>query len=458
MSVQHLKPFASIDEDERKEIFNEWRGKAAGNIQAQRDAVERDMERAFEQAGPDLDLEKIDTVGGSTLSEKCEGLVALHSKLSGLEDALAERTELDKVAKDIREGNRGGAHADAQPPQPVIVRNPEPPSLANMFFDDLQQRGITPEQMAESAAAGAHVGANLVLPARDIMNAVFKTSTGWEPFVERRPGYVPSAQREIQVVDIFPQFPTNQSAINYMEETAYTSAAKEKAEGTAAEESTLVLTERTDTVREITTEIPVTRVQLEDEAQVRAYLEDRLMFMMRQRVDGQILNGDGTAPNISGVLDRTGLQNQDWEHETDKTLSKPLTIMRKAKTQVSLTGRAMPSNYIINHATWDDCVTSESASGGYYLGNPQSDFGERIWGLPVVLSDHLDDDTAEDTVNAMVGDFRNFAALFVRRDFGIDVGFSGDDFSKRQIRIQGTVRVALSVYRPAAFCTISRPA
>ena len=137
MSVQHLKPFASIDEDERKEIFNEWRGKAAGNIQAQRDAVERDMERAFEQAGPDLDLEKIDTVGGSTLSEKCEGLVALHSKLSGLEDALAERTELDKVAKDIREGNRGGAHADAQPPQPVIVRNPEPPSLANMFFDDL---------------------------------------------------------------------------------------------------------------------------------------------------------------------------------------------------------------------------------------------------------------------------------------------------------------------------------
>ena len=67
-------------------------------------------------------------------------------------------------------------------------------------------------------------------------------------------------------------------------------------------------------MREITTEIPVTRVQLEDEAQVRAYLEDRLMFMMRQRVDGQILNGDGTAPNISGVLDRTDLQDQDWAH------------------------------------------------------------------------------------------------------------------------------------------------
>ena len=455
MTAPATRPFASVDEAEVQRVFTDWRGKPSGEIDRERKAVENDMARAFEQAGTDLELEKIDSLGGATLAEKTESLVKLHSRLSGVEDALRERTELEQVRSDIRSNNRGGGSASAEPVPTVAIQRLEPPSLTDRVYADLRERGVN---LASEARRGGGVSLEAVLPGRDILDTLFETDDGWDPFVSRMPGYVPSPQRPVQVTDIFPRFPTNQHAVKYMEETTFTNAAVEVAEGGSAPGATLELTERTESVQKIAVHIPVTEEQLEDEDQVRAYLDDRLMFMLRQRLDGQLLLGDGTSPNISGALDRTGVQDQEWTHDDSDVPEKPINTLRAAKTKVVVGGRAMPSHFVIHHNIWDTIATSESESGGYYLGSPANPFAERMWGLPVVLSDHLDDGTEEDKVGAVVGDFRNFSALHVRRDFTLDVGVSNDDFLKGQMRIRGTVRVALAVYRPKAFCQISRPA
>src|SRR5207245_1264112 len=81
-----------------------------------------------------------------------------------------------------------------------------------------------------------------------------------------------------------------------------TNAAAETAENSAYPESALQLTERTSAIQKIPTFLPVTDEQLEDVEQVRGYLTDRLVFMIRQRLDAQVLNGNGTAPNLKGIL------------------------------------------------------------------------------------------------------------------------------------------------------------
>ena len=312
--TQPMKSFASVDETKRKETFTAWRGKPAAAITTKRDEVERAMTTAFNQAGEDLDLAKVTAIGdGKSLAEKCEALIGVHSELSGLEDALTERAELDRVAQDIRAGNRGGGVSAADPPPVQLVRPAPRARLADLIRADFKAHGdLPPLGSAAFASQMASFPLKSTLSVRDDLATLFKTDAGWAPESVRDPGYVPSRRHPIQFVDILPRSSTTQELVRYMEETTYTNAAAGVAEGAAAPESTLALTQKETAVRKIATHIPVTREEMEDEPQVESYLNDTLPFMVRQAVDLATLKGDGTAPNLRGLLTVTGIQDIGW--------------------------------------------------------------------------------------------------------------------------------------------------
>ena len=445
---------AIVDVDPKvvERVFNEYRGKAAANIEEARDKAQKPLEKAFDEAGPNLDITKIESIPG-TAAEKCAKLVEIHSELAGYEQALSERSGFEQAAGRIRDGNRPGGDP-ARPSDLHAMQFARPRGLDDLVYDQLSADGGT-------GFAGAGGGGLIEVAVRmdgrgpDIMNALFATTAGWAPESTRRGGYVPSAQRPVQITDIVPAIATGQAAIKYMEETTFTNTAAEAAEGGAAAEAVLVLTERTEPVRKIAVHIPVTEEQLEDEDQVRGYLDSRLSFMLRQKLDNQIMTGNGTAPNLAGFTDRTGLTSLDWTI-TAAARSDTLKDVRRAKTKVRFTGRAVASHAVLEHTIWDE-IAESTHDAGFYLGSPSDDFAERIWGLPVVQTDLLSSGVADADIGAVVGDFRNFSNLFIRRDFRLDVGTSADDFLKGQLRIRGTVRIGLAVYRPAAFVAISGP-
>lgn len=463
--TQPMKPFASVDETKRKDTFAAWRGKPAAAITTKRDEVERAMKTAFEQAGDDLDLAKVTAVGDEkSLAETCEALIGVHSELSGLEDALTERTELDRVAQDIRAGNRGGGVGTAGPEAVQLVRPAPRARLSDLIRADFKAHdGIPALGSAAFASEIARLPLKSTLSVRDdaILATLFKTDAGWAPESVRDPGYVPSRRHPIQFVDILPRSSTIQELVRYMEETTYTNAAAGVAEGAAIPESTLALTQKETAVRKIATHIPVTREEMEDEPQVESYLNDTLPFMVRQAVDLATLKGDGTAPNLLGLLNVTGIQDIDWTTTgSGATLarSKPLNVLRKAKTLIRFAGRSMATHYVLNPSVWDDIVLAESSAGGYYLGSPQNDFTERVWGLPVVLSDHLVDTKTSDDVNGLIGDFSPmWIQLRLRRELETEWGYINDDWTKEIMRIKASIRLALVVKRPQAFATISMP-
>ena len=535
--TQQMKPFASVDEARRKDTFAAWRGKPATAITTKRDEVERAMKTAFDQAGEDLDLGKVTAIGdGKALAEKCEALIGVHSELSGLEDALTERTELDRVAREIRAGNRGGGVGVAVD-QVQLVRPAPRARLSDLIRADFKRQDgpMLGSAVFAKAMANRHVlVSDLAVRDDAILATLFQTVDGWAPESVRDPGYVPSRRHPIQFIDILPRSSTTQELVRFMAETTYTNAALPAAptasghlvngalakgattivvdmgtgtipagsrvtfgaattvyivatelsggsftltaglaaavaddaavkviggtnvvaEGAAAPESTLKLEQQETFVRKIATHIPVTREEMEDEPQVESYLNETVPFMVRQATDKAALMGDGEGTNIRGLLNITGIQDIDW----GAARAKPLNTLRKAKTLIRVGGRAMATHYVLNPSVWDDTVLSESNAGGYYYGSPQNDFTERVWGLPVVLSDHLVSTTTSGHVNGLIGDFSPmWIQLRLRRELETEWGYINDDWVREILRIKASIRLALVVKRAQAFATISMP-
>lgn len=302
-------------------------------------------------------------------------------------------------------------------------------------------------QMAEAIGTSASLKQfRHELPDLDLkamLKTTMTTAAGWAPDIVREPTMIPFATRPLELLDFIQTSPTKQTAVTFMEETTFTNAAAERNEAAAKAESALALTERTSNVRSIATNLPVTDEQLEDVDGIDAYLQQRMPFFLRQRLEGQILVGDGIAPNLKGLLNTAGIQTQA------KGADPTPDAIYKAMVLVRTTGMAVPDAVVMNPLDWQDVRLLRTADGIYIWGSPSDAGPERIWGLPVLQVQ------AETQNTAIVGAFQMFCALRVKKGVTVERGFINDDFTKDITRLRAEMRAAFVVYRPAAFCSVT---
>lgn len=258
----------------------------------------------------------------------------------------------------------------------------------------------------------------------------------------RLPNIVGMGLDETTVGDLMLPGTTDNNTITYIEETTHTNAAATVAEGGTKPESAWAGTERTENVRKIATWLPVTDELLSDVAGFRSYIEGRLRFMVEREEEDQLLNGDGTAPNISGILDRA-IQSVTSANDID--------AFYRAITEVRVDGFAEPTAIVVNPLSWANIRLAKDANDRYYGDGPFGPLAaDRLWGLPVRVTPLIAEGTA------LVGAFRPFAQIFRRE--GITVTASsehGTYFVENKVAILAEERLALAVYRPAAFCKIT---
>ncbi|KKL44962.1 hypothetical protein LCGC14_2360430 [marine sediment metagenome] len=279
---------------------------------------------------------------------------------------------------------------------------------------------------------------------RDLqLKTLFERTAGWAPESIRSGRVVDAVTRPIQLIDIMPPGTVNQAAYVYMLETTRTHAAQETAEGAAYKESTFVLTETTKTVQKITDSVPVTDEQLEDVVAAQSYLDMRLRFGVRQRLDKQILDGDESTPNLAGILNESGIQTQA------KGDDPVFDAIHKGMTKVTLIGRASTSHIVLHQNDWQKIRLNRTNDGIYILGNPGVIVEARLFGIPVVQTDVLTEGVG------LVGAFTDFSQLFERRGIVVEIGFSDDDFLKGKQHIRASMRAVIAWYRPPAFATVT---
>ena len=401
----------------------------------QLDAKRKELAEVFEAAGPDLDFsrpEVLNRLGAKDSAEAVEKVRERNREIEALYDECKKLAELEEIADRVTEdvdlpSARGVAHPEARAPKTIgeLIVN------SQAFRQYRETRNPTAGEIKDFGL-------------REIKNALFQTGAGWAPETTRIGVVVEAPTRPLQVIDIIPSGRTSQAAVVYMEETTRTHAAAEVAEAGQYPESEFVLTEKSSPVRKIGDSIPVTDEQLEDVEGVQSYLNGRLMFGLRQRFDTQVLVGNGTAPNLRGILNTTGIQTQ--ARGTDAV---PDAIY-KALVKVRTVGRALPTHVLMHPTDWQTVRLLKTTDGIYLWGSPSEAGPARIWGLPVVEAEVLTAGTA------LAGAFDPATIMaFERRGIDVQVGFVNDQFLKGIRTIRADMRVALVVFRPAAFCTVT---
>ena len=296
--------------------------------------------------------------------------------------------------------------------------------------------------------------------------AEFKTTlntTGYPPESLRAPGILETALRNPDsVIGLFDQIQTSQNAYVYLEETTFTNNAGSIAESgdiSSSLESALAFTERTESIRKMATFLPVTDELLADVAGIQGYVNSRLSTMMKLNLDNQLINGDGSAPNLTGVLNKSGINTFNYALPYAGELGK-LGQIYQAITEIRKDAFVEPDAIVMHPSDWYDIVTSVTEVDTSGSKNPLfvvaggfgADAAPRIWGLRVVPS------TVIAAGTMLVGKFGGGDAAQVILREGVDLAVSdshSDFFAKNQLAIRLTMRLGFAIYRPTAFCTIT---
>lgn len=397
---------------------------------------EEALVKVFDEAKTDdgqLDFTKVVCLGDDVKGNS----VAVAEKVRAMND---EITETAKQIEAIDGANKAHeAHLTRQQPRRTVPHPGGPAARPKTIGEQIVEHPVFKDWQAGDKSSPIEIPEFGLYE----LKTLFQTGAGWLPESTRTGLLIEDVTRPIQVLDVIPAGQTGQASVVYMEETTRTHAAAEMAENAAYAEATFELTEQNSAVRKIGTSIPVTDEQLEDVPMVQGYLEQRLRFGVRQRLDGQVLVGDGNAPNLRGILNVVGIQTQA------KGADPVPDAIHKAMTLIRVTGRAQPNVIMLHPNDWQDIRLLRTADGIYIWGSPSEAGPARIWGLPVVQADALTENTG------LVGDFANFCSLFERRGIELRVGLDSDDFTTGKQHMRADMRTAFIVFRPAAFATVT---
>jgi len=248
--------------------------------------------------------------------------------------------------------------------------------------------------------------------------------------------------RNLTVRDLLTPGRTSSSSIQYPQETGYTNAAGTVAEdGTLKPQSDLKFDLKTSPVTTIAHWVLATRQILDDVPMLQSYIDGRLRYGLQYAEELQLLHGDGTGVNLNGIYTQaTAIGDPGLMAAATK-----LDVLRFAMLTASLA--EYPATGIVLHPTdWASIEMLKDSTGRYIIGDPKSEAAARVWGLPVVATQAMILD------KFLVGAFKAGAQIFDRQNATVELSTEdSDNFRKNLVTLLAEERLALAVYRPAAF-------
>lgn len=270
------------------------------------------------------------------------------------------------------------------------------------------------------------------------------------------PGVVDIRFQPLVIADLIPAGTTSTPLIRYLVETAVTNAAAATAEGAAYGESALTFDKVDESLKKIATFLPTTDEMLEDWEQVQSYINARLQLFIRLKEQSQLLVGDGTGSNLLGLLNRTGLapnvpKGGQVGPPAFPVSDNSMDAIYRQITQIRMTSFMEPDAAVMDPLAWQNILLAKNSQGFYYANGPfVSEADSMLWGKRVV---HTPSMPANE---ALVGAFAQAAQLFRKGGITVEASNSHNDyFVKGLVAIRAEERLALAVYRPGAFGTVT---
>lgn len=271
----------------------------------------------------------------------------------------------------------------------------------------------------------------------EVKNTV--SSTGNTVFPDQRPGVIPGSFEPLTIRQVLRAIPVTSNMVNSLREASFVNSAAEASQGSAKKESDVTFEQYNVPITTVAHFIKISNQLLADAPAVVAYIDSRLRDGLAQRIEAQLINGDGTSPNLSGFTD-TG----NFTAYTATSNDLLVDAINRIKYTMWFSGN-LPDTVIVNPADWGAMErTREGANSGTYLyGMPGMNAGMNPFGLNIVISKHL----AQGKI--IVGRMSDSAVLYNRSGAVVEMGYVNEDFTNNLITIRAEERLGLGVDRPA---------
>lgn len=326
----------------------------------------------------------------------------------------------------------------------------------------LQQKGVTIQPAAKAKSMGAEFLASTAFAAFKSGNSnkasqVFQNNTivsgGSDALVPKQymEGIVGGAFRKLGVLDAMPLGEATSNTVHYTRELLFVNNAAEVAEAGAKPETTLTFDGVNSPVQTIAHFLKVSKQVMDDAPQLASYIDSRLAHGLRQRVETQIISGDGVGVNLKGILAAGNF--------TPGTLvagDNAFDAANRWKYQVTASDY-MADVYFINPEDWGTMERVKTLVDGEYLGAEgaisyvNNGLTTMLWGLPVVMSNSV----PQGTLIVMALD----AVMYFERQ-GVTVEIfeqDTDNVQKNLLTVRAECRGAFTVFRPSSIVAGTLP-
>jgi hypothetical protein len=239
--------------------------------------------------------------------------------------------------------------------------------------------------------------------------------------------YVAPRGQLASFLDLIPEVPTSATSISFARETAFTQAVP-VATGAVKTALDLSYSSFLVPVETIADWIKVTTQGLDDSSQAGFDITNRLLVSVRKGEEAQVIAGNGTTPNLIGML------------------SVAAGIASAASVQAGI-GAVRGAGYtpnaiLLNPANAASAITAAATSFAY--GYDPFRGVEVLYGVPVYYSNAVTANTG------IVGDLTQGCTIWRNQQARIIVGHVNDDITKNMVTMVGESRLAFYVVQPLA--------
>lgn len=195
--------------------------------------------------------------------------------------------------------------------------------------------------------------------------------------------------RKVYLLDRVPHIPVTQGSMEYVQDVTPLADAANKAvevaESGTKPQAGVTFELKTETAAVIAAWVNISRQAAADVPQIQAYLDGRLRYSLKRRADAQLINGTGVAPNLRGLINRSGILTYapGGAEARYKTIRHGIRLMEDAET--------VPELIVCNPADAEIFDLSNETTAGLHAvnamtGDLQGPPARTMWGLEPVKS------------------------------------------------------------------------
>lgn len=296
----------------------------------------------------------------------------------------------------------------------------------------------------ESLSKGNSRSASFELKADMTTGADF---TGEVIAADRVPGYKFDPTRPVHVRQLLATGSTQSDVVRFVKESGYSNGAAPTAEGTTLTQSDFDMTAADANVRKIGTYFRISEEMLADTPQLTSYLSARAPEKLLEVEDAQILSGDGTGSNLSGIITDAA----DFDVSSGGAFYQSVDNANQFDVIVASLNQLALANYnadciMLNPTDFNKILLLKDSTSKYLKDQVYAGIQPSFNGVKVVVN------TAITAGTFLIGNFGVGTQLWVRQ--GINVEFFREDGTNVRdgfVTVRVSERVALTNYLPNAF-------